>query len=416
MFAGIYTGTETRDPEITDQLLQQYESYEIVRYFDNIRPGGNGGGWVDTFSTRYADRYAEQLWDTLFAKAPEITLFSWGGLADPHAIEPGERPWKDQKTSFDWNAAMSSTQDAGWGRVAGAALESVDSALGILGRPTGIASYKPYQSSSGEDFLQNYLGNIGLPIEMTPSYPAQAHTVLLTENAKADPKIVAKMKASLRAGNNVVITSGLLRALQGRGIEDIVEWNVTGQFAAVHDFLNGYGAGNGTSLNDPGAPDPAILFPEIHFYTNDSWPIIRGVAGAKGYPILLMNHYSNGIIYVLAIPENVGDIYSLPTGVLVQIRTYLQEGSPVRIDAPSRVSLFTYDNGTFVLESFRDTNTPVTISLDGGGRALADALTKETLAPSPAPEPTGRRGQPSLRTGFAVDIPPHSWRAFRIAN
>jgi hypothetical protein len=58
----------------------------------------------------------------------------------------------------------------------------------------------------------------------------------------------------------------------------------------------------------------------------------------------------------------------------------------------------------------------VTISLDGGGRALADALTKETLAPSPAPEPTGRRGQPSLRTGFAVDIPPHSWRAFRIAN
>jgi hypothetical protein len=27
MFDGIYTGTETRDPEITDQLLQQYQSY-----------------------------------------------------------------------------------------------------------------------------------------------------------------------------------------------------------------------------------------------------------------------------------------------------------------------------------------------------------------------------------------------------
>src|SRR3569833_3735413 len=33
MFDGIYTGTETRDPEITDQLLQQYESYGILRFF-----------------------------------------------------------------------------------------------------------------------------------------------------------------------------------------------------------------------------------------------------------------------------------------------------------------------------------------------------------------------------------------------
>ena len=49
LFDGIYTGTETRDPETTDQNLQQYESYQIFRYFENIKPGGNGGGWVDTY-------------------------------------------------------------------------------------------------------------------------------------------------------------------------------------------------------------------------------------------------------------------------------------------------------------------------------------------------------------------------------
>jgi hypothetical protein len=43
MFDGIYTGTETRDPVFTDQFLQQYESYQIIRYFENIKPGGNGG-------------------------------------------------------------------------------------------------------------------------------------------------------------------------------------------------------------------------------------------------------------------------------------------------------------------------------------------------------------------------------------
>ena len=50
IFDGIYTGTETREPAMTDQNLQPYESYEIIRYFENIKPGGNGGGWVDTFN------------------------------------------------------------------------------------------------------------------------------------------------------------------------------------------------------------------------------------------------------------------------------------------------------------------------------------------------------------------------------
>jgi len=82
-FDGIYTGTETRDPFVTDQLLQQYESYEILRYFNNVRSDGgnrtgNLGGWIDTFSLRYVDRYPKQLWDTLFAKAPEIHACSAG--------------------------------------------------------------------------------------------------------------------------------------------------------------------------------------------------------------------------------------------------------------------------------------------------------------------------------------------------
>jgi hypothetical protein len=38
--------------------------------------------------------------------------------------------------------------------------------------------------------------------------------VLLTESAKSDPAIVAKIKGQLAAGKSVIITSGLLRALQ----------------------------------------------------------------------------------------------------------------------------------------------------------------------------------------------------------
>ena len=99
LFDGIYTGTETRDPEITDQNLQQYESYQIFRYFENVAPGRNGGGWVDTYSIRYIDRYAEQLWDTMFAKAPEIMLFEWSAMLRP--INPGARAdWAEPAHEF----------------------------------------------------------------------------------------------------------------------------------------------------------------------------------------------------------------------------------------------------------------------------------------------------------------------------
>jgi hypothetical protein len=154
MFDSIYTGTETRDPEITDQLLQQYESYEVFRFLDNVRPhGGNRGGWVDTYDTRYVDRFPEQLWDTLFAKAPEITLFNWTGMASADVLQPGDRQaWSSLKTSFDWNEVMRSAKDAGvdspgWARAAGYALEQADRIVGRLGKPIGIAAYKPYQSS-----------------------------------------------------------------------------------------------------------------------------------------------------------------------------------------------------------------------------------------------------------------------------
>ncbi len=52
LFDGIYTGTETRNATTSAQHLQEYLSYEIIRYFENIAPGRNGGGWVDPFGIK----------------------------------------------------------------------------------------------------------------------------------------------------------------------------------------------------------------------------------------------------------------------------------------------------------------------------------------------------------------------------
>src|SRR6185312_16446293 len=108
----------------------------------------------------------------------------------------------------DWWAMLKSFQAPpgtyavpGWARVAGYSLSQVDGFLGKLGNPVGIASYKPFQSS-GEDFLQNYLGNVGIPIEMTPHFPKGAPIVLLTAEAAYDPNLVREIEGNLDSGGD----------------------------------------------------------------------------------------------------------------------------------------------------------------------------------------------------------------------
>jgi len=358
-FDAIYTGTETRDPVITDQLLQQYESYEIVRYLSNVRPGANLGAWVDTYSIRAIDRYAEQLWDGLFAKAPEQMLFNWSAMADSKPATAGSRPWAKQATSFRWPVGRGN----GWAAAANEALHTVDGVLGELGNPVGVASYRP-PHATGEDFLHNYIGNLGVPIELYPEYPAQAHTILLTEAAAADPDIIAKIQKSLEGGANVIVTSGFLTATQDHGFGQLAEWNKTGHIVSIDQYFDGFGAGNGTELREAGKRAP-VLFPQVHFFTNDSWGIIRGVASKKGFPIVLMNHYSKGTLYLWTMPENFGDLYNLPQPMITRIKQYLFGDSPVQIDAPDHVALFTYDNGAFVVENYRDDAAKVGIERKG---------------------------------------------------
>ncbi len=412
MFDGIYTGTETRDPVITDQHLQQYESYEIFRYFENIAPGRNLGGWVDTFSVLFVDRYVEQLWDTIFARAPEMMLFNWDLLLQ--SIDPGARnAWKDLHTSFDYDQMVASFHATAMApkptmaRVAGYALEQVDQFAGKLGRPIGVASYKPYQSS-GEDFLHDYLGMIGIPIDLYPAFPVRTRTVLLTESAAFDPEIVSKIKAHLRAGNIVVITSGLLRALQGKGIEDVVELEYTNHKTLVSEYSGAFGPGNRTPLGSNA--NGAVLFPQIRFLTNDAWPLISGLANGNGFPILLMDRYSKGILFVWTIPENFKDLYAMPPQAVSAIKDYLLSDFPVRLDGPAKIGLFAYDNHTFIVESFRDEPADVTVSASGGFTKLRNVITGEIVSGQTVPARKLSQGLPGVEgVSFSITVKPHSY-------
>jgi len=402
MFDGLYTGTETRDRS-GNQHLQEYLGYSIFRYFENIKPGGNGGGWVDTGGSRYLDRYAEQLWLTLFAKAPEITLFDFRQMQ--RQIRPADRaPWQGQQTSFDYDKMMRPVTRADGttvtpttiARAAGYTFEQVDVFLGKLGRPIGLKSYKPYHST-GEDFLHNYLGMIGIPIDLVPDFPVDAPVVLLAECAAFDHAIADKIKQHLLAGKSVVITSGLLRALQGRGIEDVAEIRCTDRKALIKGF-------RGRSALPT---DLHFLIPEIQYLTNDAWELVSGMTqNDLGYPLLIQATYAKGSLYVLTIPENFSDLYSFPAEVLTQIRNVLLRDFFVRVESPGDVSLFLYDNDTFIVESFRPESVDVRISLNPRYTGLEDLITGQEL-PAQAGGGTPAEGSsPSARAEANATFPP----------
>jgi len=377
IFDGIYTGTETRDPDFSDQHLQPYESYSILRYFENVKPGGNGGGWVDPFARGTLDRYGEQLWLTLFAKAPEITLFDFRSLLEPIRSADG-----------------SERQDTMLGRVAGYVFDTVDGFLGKLGKPAGIKAYKPFQSS-GEDFLHTYLGMLGIPMELTPVFPAEEKTIVLTESAKFDPGIVGKIEGQLQAGKNVVITSGLLRALQGKGIENIAEIECTDKKVAAGDFWQPWRP----SIWHADAP---ILLPQIRYPTNDAWELVSALSAGKGFPLLLDAGYSTGHLYVLTIPDNFGDLYRLPQGALTRIKEVLMKDLPVRVESPAQVALFLYDNDSFIVESFQPQGSQVAIVTDARMTKLRDLRSGQVL--------NGQaRGNSMV---YDASVPPHSYRVF----
>ena len=406
-FDGIYTGTETRDAVRSNQHLQPYESYLIWRYFDNLNPGHNGGGWVDTGGMRYMERYAEQLWLTVFAKAPEMTFFDYrqmlGGLRSSY-----RGPWQDAGgTSFNYDDMMKPVNINGkevtpttMARAAGYTMEQVDRTIGLLGNPIGVKSYKPYQST-GEEFLQNYFGMIGIPMDIVPEFPTDANMVILTEQAAADADIIKKMDKHLRSGKDITITAGFLRAMKGKGIESIVDLEYTDRKALVSGFMTG---GQIVNVSKP------ILMQQVMYKTNDSWEIVSGMDGGLGWPLLHRDAYSKGNVYLLVVPDNFADLYNLPVQVLNSIRQNLtQKAVPVRIQGPANVSLFIYDNNTFIVESFSDEDVDITVQCQTEG-ALKDLLSDEEISGSRVMS-WGR--STSNERSFRVHLKPHSYRVFK---
>jgi hypothetical protein len=354
IFDSIYTGTETRHGAQTDQHLPRYLSYSLMRYFESVAPGRNGGGWFDPFDCDRIDTYLEQAYLTAFAKPKEIMMFCWPAIAGNKRATP-----------------------------LGFMYDKLDKILTHLGNPVGLKTYIPFDSK-GDDHIEDYLGMAGIPMEpvcewdgnISASVEANAKTekpfgtgkniykdsVFLTASSLKDPDIVQKIKNFTKAGGHTIVTSGFLTgALEkypeikeltgmtysGRTLSaDEFMYETSNQFAKNYIKLGGGGAGTGI-----GTGSGVIEFPLIEHRNNASWSLMNAGHGDYHESILCFDTYGEGRFTVLNLPYMPSKIYDLPASVLTAIREQL-EVSGIWLDCPSGVSLFTYDNKTFGLYSY----------------------------------------------------------------
>ena len=327
IYDAIYTGTETRHGAQTDQHLPRYLSYSLMRYFESVAPGRNGGGWFDPFDCDRFDTYLEQAYLTAFAKPKEIMMFCWPAIAGNKLATP-----------------------------LGFMYDRLDRILGHLGQPCGLKTYIPF-NSQGDDHIEDFIGMIGLPMEPVCEFPefgdkkssgiGASRKVLLTAASLEDSKIIEKLRSFVEAGGHAIVTSSfMIGALEKYPeIKELTSVSYTNRVLTADEFQTPSEIPNFKNYVKSAAP---IEFPLLEHRNNASWSIMNAGHGEYHESILCYDTYGRGRFTVLSTPEMPSKLYDLPAPVLGTIRRELN-ASGIWLEGGSGISLFTYDNKTFGL-------------------------------------------------------------------
>ncbi|SEQ59320.1 hypothetical protein SAMN04487977_106113 [Treponema bryantii] len=320
IFDSIYTGTETRHGAQQDQHLPRYLSYSLMRYFESVAPGRNGGGWFDPYDCDRFDTYLEQAYLTAFAKPKEIMMFCWPSIAGNKRATP-----------------------------LGFMYDKLDRILGRLGEPCGLKTYIPF-NSQGDDHIEDFIGMVGVPMEpccefLEFSEVGASRKVLVTAASLEDSQIVGKLRRFVEAGGHAIATSSfMIGALQKYPeISELTSVTYTNRVLSADEFQTPAEIPHFKNYVKSAQP---IEFPLLEHRNNATWSIMNAGHGEYHESILCYDTYGKGRFTVLSIPEMPSKLYDLPAPVLTAIRREL-DTTGIWIDGGSGVSLFTYDNKTF---------------------------------------------------------------------
>ena len=377
IFDAIYTGTETRDTRHSDQHLPKYCSYSLMRLMEHYAPGRNGGGWFDPYGCSPMELFAEQAYLTAFARGREICMFCWGSLYRNKVVTP-----------------------------IGLQLAEIDKMLGQAGDCIGVPCYLP-PNAQGEDHLEDFLGMLGIPMEPTPDFPEKSKSVFLTVQALKDPDILPKLTRFVASGGKAVVTSGFYIGALGKGIEELSSIRYRGRRFQTDAFIE-----DGMFAPNTLRSRHALTFPLLEHRNNTTWALSKGVVGEENYPLILRDCYGKGQLITLAIPDEYGYLYSLPREILGVLRSQFTQDIPYRLDGPSQISLFPYEQDVFALYRYVSplSRGRVRMVLSGVADALEDLRSGMQVKPAAVVS----RGETTSTTFDIPMLEQGDFRFFRI--
>lgn len=364
IFDAIYTAAESRNPKMSQQHLPRYLSYSLFRYLENAAPGKNNGAWVDNGdSSNNINWYAEQVLLAVYAGAKEICLFGFGGLTDSPYLP-----------------------------MLGCQLRLADEDRSRMGKPQGVSVYHPFNADCGEDQLYNYVGMLGIPLEPTPFFDEKADSIFLTASACKDPQVMDKLKNYVADGGHAIVTSGFVKNMQGRGIEDMTSARVTEKVVTGDYFCTDPYIGDRREFFHGPA---AITMHGMDYKTNATWSDAEMITEYCNYPVWLRDDYGQGELYIWNIPDNYSDLYQFPVEVAYLFRKNFAKNQRVYLEAEDHYNLFLYDNDTFLVRSYREYREYIKIVVKGECSRLADLRSGKTY------EPVSVKDQPDQRFDVA---------------
>lgn len=118
---------------------------------------------------------------------------------------------------------------------------------------------------------------------------------------------------------------------------------------------------------------------------------------------------------MLTIPDNFSDLYNLPAEALNKIREVMSAQLPVQIEGPSGISLYVYDNNTFIAESFLDKETAINIVTSTRHNKLTDITSgQQFIGKLRKPGMSYTEKNRKEKNIYSVIIKPHSFRVFKM--
>jgi len=212
----------------------------------------------------------------------------------------------------------------------------------------------------------------------------------------------------LNSGKDIMVTSGFLKAMQDKGLNDIVELRIGDQKASVREFAAGWGPHLFT--------EQEMIIPEIKYITNDSWEVVSAFDATNGWPIIHRADYTKGKFYVLTIPDNVIDLYKLPVDVLSRIKEILTPAMPALLEAPGYNSLFVYDNYTVIVESFTNEKQQVKLRLAEGYTKAKDLISGKEISGEKKDYFQSWRKPPISKIVLNLELKPHSFLVLQLGK